>query len=107
MLKMRTSQSFELLGVALILVAVLATAAYMLKAAPAPVPPIPAEKYVEQAAAPAAVFVNPVTAHSVYVSEQTLRRVLDDAYERHQTLRVQTLLRILNGRYERRSGRPW
>jgi len=107
MLKMRTTQTFELLGVALILVAILATAAYLLRAAPAPLPSIPAEQSVQQIAAPASVAVNPVTSHSVYVSEQTLRRMLDDAYERHQTLRTQTLLRILNGRFARRSGRPW
>ena len=52
--------------------------------------------------APASVSANSVAAHGVYMSEQMLRRWLDDAYERHQATRVQTLLRILNGRYEHR-----
>jgi hypothetical protein len=46
--------------------------------------------------------VNPVAARSLYVSEQSLRRMLDDAYEHHRATRVQALLRILNGRYEHR-----
>jgi hypothetical protein len=102
MLKMRTTQTFELLGVALIVVAVLATAAYFLRAAPVPLPSIPAEKSVEQVAAPASASVNPVPAHSVYVSEQTLRHMLDDAYEHSWGPRQQELLRTLNARYEHR-----
>lgn len=49
----------------------------------------------------------PVRAVSIYRSEETLRRWLDEAYEQHNTARVEKLLRILNGRYERRSGRPY
>ena len=55
----------------------------------------------------APISANPVAAHSVYMSEQSLRSSLDDAYEKHQATRVQTLLRILNGRYERRVNLPY
>ena len=106
MLKMRSTRTVELIGVALILAAVLAMAAYF-AIVPMPHPSIPAVNFVAQNGAPASIASNPATARSVYVSEQTLRRMLDDAYERHQTTRVQTLLHILNGRYERRSGLPW
>lgn len=106
MLKMRTTQTFELLGVVFILVAVLAIAAYLQLASAPTTPSIPAEEAVGQVAAPA-ISVNPAAGPSVYVGNQSLRRMLDDAYEKHQTARVQLLLGILNGRYERRSGKPW
>ena len=50
--------------------------------------------------APAALHSN--TALSPYISEASLRHWLDEAYEKHQTARIQTLLGLLNGRYERR-----
>jgi hypothetical protein len=102
MLKMRTTRTVELFGLALVLLAVVATAAYFKLVGPAPQPPMPAEQAVGQAVAPVAVAAHPVAARSLYMSEQTLRRMLDDAYEHHQTARVQTLLRTLNGRYEHR-----
>ena len=52
-------------------------------------------------------FANPSAAHSVYMSEQSIRRILDQAYEQHRWgTREQSLLRILNGRYENRNGLP-
>jgi hypothetical protein len=110
MLRMRRIQVVELFGLALLVVAVFAAAAYFMRAAPAVLPSIPAAEAVGPAVAPApvsAISANPAAPRSLYVSEQSLRRMLDDAYEHHQAARIQALLHILNGRYERRSGRPW
>lgn len=104
MLKMRTTRTVELFGLALVLLAVVATAAYFKVMGPAPLPPMPAENAIAPNAAPAAVAVSahPVAARSLYISEQTLRSRLDDAYEHHDAASLQALLRILNGRYEHR-----
>ena len=99
--------TIALISVAVVVIAALAIAAYLKAAPPMPPLPVPGGNPVQQNVASAPISVNPPLAHSVYISEQTLKRWLDDAYERHQTTRVQALLRILNGRYERRSGSPW
>jgi hypothetical protein len=99
--------TIALISVAVVLVAALAMAAYLKAASPMPPLPVPDGNPISPNVAPAPISANSPAAHSVYISEQTLRRWLDDAYERHQTTRVQALLRILNGRYERRSGSPW
>ena len=101
MYKLRTIRTVELFGLALILVAVLATAVYLEKM-PVLNAPIPAANVGAKDIAQAPVSANPAAARSLYMSEQTLRRMLDDAYERHQTARVQSLLHILNARYEHR-----
>jgi hypothetical protein len=105
MLNMRTARTVEWLGMALVLVALLAAAAYV-GTVPKPHTSVPAERAAGQVVAPASVPDQPA-AHSLYISEQALRRLLDDAYEHHATQSVQRLERILNGRYERRSGKPW
>lgn len=101
MFKLFNVRNVEVFGMALILVTVLATAAYLGKVS-APQPPNPVPNVLTGKIAPVSISANPEAARSVYMSEQTLRRSLDDAYERHQAARVQTLLRILNGRYEYR-----
>ncbi len=108
MFNLRTIRTVELLGVALILVAVMVTAVYLAKV-PAPQPPFPAANPVPAAIVAAApVSVSPAASNSVYMSTQTIRHILDQAYEQHRWgSREQALLRILNGRYERRSGLPW
>lgn len=51
---------------------------------------------------PAPAALHPSIALSPYISAASLRRWLDEAYEKHQTSRIQTLLGLLNGRYEHR-----
>ena len=104
MLKIRTAMLY---GVALVLVSVLATAAYVRTTAPVPAVSVPAAipavvgPVVESADLPLAA-ANPMAARSLYLSEQTLRARLDLAYERGPEAEVQRLLHILNGRYEHR-----
>jgi hypothetical protein len=104
MLKTHTLQpsTIALIGAAAILVIVLGVAAHLMTAPTIPSLLSPAENPASNSVALAPVSANPAAAHSVYVSEQTLRNRLDEAYERHQTALVQKLLPILNGRYERR-----
>jgi hypothetical protein len=99
MFKIRTVVLF---GVAFILVTALATTAYFKMIPPAPSPSIPAANFVSESATLAPVSAKPSTAHSVYMSEQTLKRILNEAYENHWGTRDQALLHILNGRYEHR-----
>jgi hypothetical protein len=106
MLKAHTilPSTIALIGAAVILLIFIALGAaiYHMAAPPALSVPVPAANPVVENPIQVPVSVNPIAARSVYVSEQSLRRMLDDAYEKHQTTRVQTLLHILNGRYERR-----
>jgi hypothetical protein len=101
MLNMRTTRNVELFGAALILLALVATAVYFGRT-PAPQPSIPAANVVSDNNAMVSVSANPAVPRSLYVSEQTLRRRLDDAYENHDAALVQTLLHTLNGRDEHR-----
>ena len=98
---------FALFGAAIVVVAVLATAAYFRPSAPEMPPSLaPANAIVESVDfAPVAVqpmAVQPVAARTLYLSEPVLRSRLDEAYERGPKSQVQALLRILNGRYEHR-----
>lgn len=104
MLKTRTISlsTIVLISVAVILVAALAMAAYLKITPSAPSVSLPPANPAIENLVPAPVSANPVAARSVYVSEQTLRSRLDEAYERGQDRLAQTLLRILNGRYEHR-----
>jgi len=99
MFKIRTVVLF---AVAFILVTVLATTAYFKMTIPAPSLSIPAANLVSESAALAPVSANPSAAHSVYMSEQTLRRILNEADENHWGMCDQALLSNLNGRYEHR-----
>ena len=104
MLKTHTIQpsTIALISAAVILVIALGVVAYLSTAPTVPFQPIQAQNGASNIVNPAPVPATVITTNSVYVSEQTLRNRLDDAYDRHQTVLVQKLLRILNGRYERR-----
>lgn len=104
MLKIHTKlpNAIALVSVAVLLVIVLGAAAYLKMAPPMSSVSAPAGNLASQNVAPASVLASQPSIHSIYISDQTLRNWLDDAYERHQSHRVQTLLHILNGRYERR-----
>ena len=101
MFKLQRIRTVELFGMAVILLIVAATAVYV-RQMPVPQPLSPASNVVGDDLALASVAAHPVAARSLYMSEQTLRRMLDDAYERHDATRVQTLLHTLNARYEHR-----
>lgn len=114
MLKTHTASpsTFALVSVAVAILTTALGAVIYLKMAPSAIPvEIPAENpaVVNPTEAPALALPNPVSvrAVSIYRSEETLRRWLDEAYEQHNTARVEKLLRILNGRFERRSGLPY
>ena len=92
---------------ALTLMTVLATATYFKMTRPATSPSISAANAMPQSVALALGSVNPSATHSFYMSNQTIRRILDQAYEQHRWgPREHALLRILNGRYENRVGMP-
>jgi hypothetical protein len=91
--------------VALIAVAVMATAAYF-RGTPQSAPAVGATNPVMANVAPPAVSAMPVALHSLHPSDQTLRARLDLAYEHHQNTVIRTLLQTLNGRYEHRVGLP-
>ena len=104
---MFNSRTSKLFIVALILVSGIATTAYFKMAAPQKSSSLPAANPVVNNVAVAPVSVNPSVSHGTYMSEQTIRSILDQAYEQHRWgTREQTLLRILNGRYENRVGLP-
>lgn len=114
MLKTHTTSpsTIALVSVAVAILTVALGAVVYLRMVPSAIPvEIPAENpaVVNPTEAPALAIPNPVPvrAVSIYRSEETLRRWLDEAYEQHNTGRVEKLLRTLNGRYERRSGRPY
>lgn len=94
--------SIALIGVAVILVVALGAVAYLRMAPPALPVPAPVANPVVVNPIQIPVTGNLVAPRSVYMSEQSLRRWLDDAYEKHQGARVQMLLDILNKRYEHR-----
>ncbi len=97
-----------LFGVVLILAIGLATAAFIKATSSAASPSISAAKPEAGSAALAPNSASPNAAHSATMSEQTIRRMLDQAYNRHWDANGQLLLSILNGRYERRCcGLPW
>lgn len=99
MLKIRTA---ILIGVALVLASVLATAAYFRTTVPASPAPVPAALPVVESVDLPLGAAHPTAARSLYLSEQTLRARLDLAYERGPESEVQRLLGILNKRYEHR-----
>ncbi len=99
MLKIRTA---VLLGVALVLASVLATAAYFRTTAPASTVSVPAANPVIESVDLPLAAAAPVAGRSLDLDEQTLRARLDLAYERGPELDVQRLLHILNDRYEHR-----
>jgi len=83
-----------LLIVAVILVSGVTTAAYFKTATPATSSSLSAS-------------VNPGVSQSTYMSNQTIRSILDQAYEQHRWgARQQTLLNILNARYDNRIDMP-
>ena len=101
MFKIRTVILFV---VVLTLVAVLAPVAYFKMTTSVSFPIV---NTVLDNVALASGSANPSAAHSVYMSEQSIRHILDQAYEQHRWgTREQALLRILNGRYENRNGLP-
>ena len=91
-----------LISAAVILVIALGVVAHLMTAPTVPFQPIHVQNGASNIVNPASVPAAVITTNSFYVSEQTLRNRLDDAYERHQTALVQKLSRILNGRFERR-----
>src|SRR5512143_2739603 len=107
MLKMRRIQTTELLGAALILMAVLAAAIYIRTTQVAP-PSAPVSNAAVQnnaaakPVAPAVQLAAVSAPHSTYVSEQTLRAAISEAADHHWDAGAQLLLRILNKRYEHR-----
>jgi hypothetical protein len=93
---------FVVFGGAIILVAVLAAATYVMASAPA-MPQTLAAAVPEKASFQADALPAPAIAgRSLRLSEETLRARLDEAYERGTQAQVQALLHILNGRYEHR-----
>ena len=109
MLKTHTTSpnTIALISIAVaILVIALGTIVY-LRMVPAAIPvEVPEENpaLVNPTVAPALVVPKlvPVRTVPIYRSEKTLKRWLDEAYEEHNTARVEELHRILNGRYVRR-----
>ena len=103
MFKIRNAMLFI---VALILVSGVTTAAYFKTAAPATSSPIKTSSSLTNSASlPASV--NPSVSHSTYMSNQTIRSILDQAYEQHRWgTRQQTLLNVLNARYDNRINMP-
>jgi hypothetical protein len=99
MLKIKTA---VLLGLALVLVSVLTTAAYFRTTVPVSIVSVPAANAVFRSVDLPMAAAAPVAGRSLYLSEQTLRARLDLAYERGPESEVQRLLHILNGRYEHR-----
>ncbi len=103
-----SSHTSTWIGVAAVVVLAIALGAFIYSRVAAPALPIavPEENPapVATVAAPMPAVVVPAPAHSVsiYRSEETLQRWLDDAYEAHNATRVEMLRRILDGRYERR-----
>jgi hypothetical protein len=105
MFKIRTVMLF---GVVLILAIGLATAAFFKTTTSAASPSIAAANPEAGSAALAQNSANPNAAYSPTMSEYTIRRMLDEAYNRHWDANGQLLLSFLNGRYERRCcGLPW
>ena len=89
-----------LLIVAVILVSGITTAAYFKTAAPAT-----SSSLKTSSSLPASV--NPSVSRSTYMSNQTIRSILDQAYEQHRWgARQQALLNTLNARYDRRIDMP-
>ncbi len=103
----RTTLLFLVLVLALVTGVYFTIAPHAVSAPQAPQAFVKEDLYVAANAPAAHIAEAPAAARSIYISEQRLHRLLDNAYEWHQTTRVQTLLRILNGRYERRVGLPW
>jgi hypothetical protein len=95
-------RSVVLFGVAFILAIGLVAAAYFAMKAPVPSGLSLAANPVNVSVPLPPVKAQPINAQSVYMSDQALRRMLDQAYDYHQISNVQALLGILNGRYEHR-----
>ncbi len=101
-----------LIVAAIIVVAAVATAIYLrvtTTQAVAPAPAVVEEDVAVQAPAPAAPVAGaPSVPYSAYVSEEALKRDIQDAAEQHWDTRGASLLDVLNGRYQRRVNHlPW
>jgi len=109
MLKNNTTlpSPIALISVVAVLIIALGAVALIKWAPAAPSLPVQVGNPASASNPEASVSPNQPAARSVHISTETLRRWLDDAYERHQTMRVQTLQDMLNGRYERRVGLPY
>jgi hypothetical protein len=102
-------RSVMLFIVALTLVTVLAITAYfkVTTTATSPSSPVSSAKAVPQSASLAPASVSPSGPRSFYMSNQTIKNILDQAYEQHRWgAREQALVRILDGRYEYRVSQP-
>lgn len=92
-----------------VIVVIALSAAFYLKAVPFAIPaeiPVANPAVENPVQAPVdtnpAIVAPPAVARSNYVSEATLRRWLEEAYDNQQFARAQEIQRILNGRYEHR-----
>jgi len=99
MFKIRTAVLF---GVVLILAIVLATTAFFKITTSASSPLVSTANPVKESTLLVPISPNPGAISSAYISNETLSRMLDQAYEHAWDARGQMLLRILNGRYEHR-----
>ena len=99
MIKIRTAVLF---GVAIVLVSVLATAAYFRTTAPMSTVPIPAANPVSESVDLPLAVPQPAASRSLYLSDEALAARLDRLFERGQMQEARALLHILNDRYERR-----
>jgi hypothetical protein len=99
MFKIRTVLLF---GVVFMLAIALAATAYFKMTTPPPSPVVSAANPVTESAVLAPISANPGVGYNAIMSNETLRRLLEQAYDHSWGAHGQMLLRILNGRYEHR-----
>ena len=92
---------------AVILVIALGAVAYIKLAPATPHLSIYAGNSVPQSNPQVAVSVSPYFTNSVYISNQTLRNWIDQAYDQHKILLAQKYQKILDGRYALRVRAPY